>query len=243
MSSLIFDKREVKNCLLLAAFAVMLCVSCRSVASAQSYVVSNVGEYTILGAGTKIINDTVRKQLELQAATATLQTAMSGEFNSMKRWEREYNSYLKTAEGYASALKAATHVYDDGVRILLTLNKLRKAATDNPEGVVATLSMNDLYMETLTEMASVFMLLQTAVAQGGSENMLTGADRSKTLWELEDRLSSFSKKLYELYLSIRHYRLMDVWYKATAGIIQRDRADLARQSLELWQRGYRNGKE
>ena len=103
--------------------------------------------------------------------------------------------------------------------------------------------MNDRYMETLTEMASVFMLLQTAVAQGGSENMLTGADRSKTLWELEDRLSSFSKKLYELYLSIRHYRLMDVWYKATAGIIQRDRADLARQSLELWQRGYRNGKE
>ncbi len=243
MSSLIFDKREVKNCLLLAALAVMLCVSCRSVASAQSFVVSNVEEYSILGAGTKIINDTVRKQLELQAATATLQMAMSGEFNSMKRWDREYNSYLKTAEGYASALKAATHVYDDGVRILLTLNKLRKAATDNPEGVVATLSMNDLYMETLTEMASVFMLLQTAVAQGGSENMLTGADRSKTLWELEDRLSSFSKKLYELYLSIRHYRLMDVWYKATAGIIQRDRADLARQSLELWQRGYRNGKE
>lgn len=243
MSSLTFDKREVKNYLLLVTLAVLLCVSCSSVASAQSFVVSNVGEYTILGAGTKVINDTVQKQLELQAATASLQTAMSGEFNSMKRWEREYNSYLKTAEGYASALKAATHVYDDGVRILLTLNKLRKAAANNPEGVVATLSMNDLYMETLTEMASVFMLLQTAVAQGGSENMLTGAERSKTLWELEDRLSSFSKKLYELYLSIRHYRLMDVWNKATAGIIQRDRADLARQSLELWQRCYRDGRE
>lgn len=109
----------------------------------------------------------------------------------MKKWERDYNSYLKTATGYASALKAATHIYSDGMRILLTLDKMRKAVHNNPQGIAATVSMNNLYMETTTEMLSVFTLLKNAVAQGGSENMLTGSDRSKTLWELEDRLSAF----------------------------------------------------
>lgn len=47
------------------------------------------------------------------------------------------------------------------------------------------MSMNNLYVETATELVSVFNLLNNAVAKGGTENMLTGADRSKTLWEPE----------------------------------------------------------
>ena len=38
---------------------------------------------------------------------------------------------LKTANGYASSLKARTHLYNDGVRIFLTLGKLGKAIGDN----------------------------------------------------------------------------------------------------------------
>jgi hypothetical protein len=165
-----------------------------------------------------------------------MQNAMAGEFTKMAEWERQYNSYLKMANGYASAIKAATHIYDDGVRILLTLNKLRQAATNNPQGIVATLDMNNLYMETVTEMVSVFTLLKNAVAKGGEQNMLTGSERSKTLWELEDKLSSFSHKLQLLYISIRHYRMADVWYRVTAGMIERDKGGIARQSLSHWRR-------
>ena len=161
---------------------------------------------------------------------------MAGEFTKMKQWEKDYNSYLKTATNYASALKAATHIYDDGVRILLTLGKLRKAVNNNPQGIVATISMNNLYMETTTEMLSVFSLLKDAVAKGGSTNMLTGAERSKTLWELEDKLSSFSHKLHLLYISIRHYRMSDVWNRATAGMIERDKHEVALQSFSHWKR-------
>ena len=35
--------------------------------------------------------------------------------------DRKYNSYLKTASGYASSLKACTYLYDDGVKIFITL--------------------------------------------------------------------------------------------------------------------------
>ena len=37
--------------------------------------------------------------------------------------------------------------------------------------------------------------------------MLTGAERSKTLWALNDQLAAFSRKLHLLYLSLRYYTL------------------------------------
>lgn len=215
------------------AFVLLLITSNRSYGQVVS---SNPGEYTILATGNALINETVKSETKAERNTALMQNAMAGEFTKMKQWEKDYNSYLKTATNYASALKAATHIYDDGVRILLTLGKLRKATSNNPQGIVATVSMNNLYMETTTEMLSVFTLLKNAVAKGGSTNMLTGAERSKTLWELEDKLSSFSHKLQLLYLSIRHYRMSDVWNRATAGMIERDKHDVAMQSLSHWKR-------
>ncbi len=207
-----------------------------SIPSFAQNIISNPGEYAALASGNLAINDTVKSEIQHQGATGILQNGMSGEFAQMKKWERDYNNYLKTATGYASAIKAATHIYDDGVRILITLNKLRKAVSNNPQGVVATVSMNNLYGETVVEMISVYKLIKTAVAQGGSENMLTGAERSKVLWALEDRLSAFSHKLHLLYISIRHYTLADVWNQATAGIIERNNGDIARQSLDAWRR-------
>lgn len=215
------------------AFVLLVITSSRSYGQVVS---SNPGEYTILATGNALINETVKSETKAERNTALMQNAMAGEFTKMKQWEKDYNSYLKTATNYASALKAATHIYDDGVRILLTLGKLRKATSNNPQGIVATVSMNNLYMETTTEMLSVFTLLKNAVAKGGSTNMLTGAERSKTLWELEDKLSSFSHKLQLLYLSIRHYRMSDVWNRATAGMIERDKHDVAMQSLSHWKR-------
>ena len=108
--------------------------------------------------------------------------------------------------------------------------------TGKIQGVVATVAMNDLYMETATELLSVFSLLKTAVAKGGEQNMITGAERSQTLWALEDKLSDLSHKLHTLYLSIRHYTMADVWNRATAGMIERDKADIASQSLSHWKR-------
>mgnify|MGYP006874332671 FL=1 len=215
------------------AFILLLLTSNRSYSQIVS---SNPGEYTILATGNALINGTIKSETKAQRNTALMQNAMAGEFAKMMHWEKEYNSYLKNASNYASALKAATHIYDDGMRILLTLGKLRKAINNNPQGIAATVSMNNLYMETTTEMLSVFTLLKDAITQGGASNMLTGAERSKTLWKLEDKLYSFSHKLQLLYLSIRHYRMSDVWNRATAGMIERNKHDVAIQSLSHWKR-------
>ena len=197
---------------------------------------SNPLEWVALAEGNELINSQIDKQIKGQTQTAVLQNSIAAEFNRIHQWEKEYNSYLKTASGYASSLKACTHLYNDGVRIFLTLGKLGKAIKDNPQGIIASMSMNNLYIETATELVSVFSLLNDAVAKGGKENMLTGAERSQTLWALNDKLSSFSRKLHLLYLSIRYYTLNDVWNNVTAGMIDRSNGEVAQLALTRWRR-------
>ena len=197
---------------------------------------SNPLEWVALAEGNELINGQIDKQIKGQTQTAILQNSIAAEFNRIHQWEKEYNSYLKTANGFASSLKACTHLYNDGVRIFLTLGKLGKAIKNNPQGIIASMSMNNLYIETATELVSVFTLLNDAVAKGGTENMLTGAERSKTLWALNDKLSAFSRKLHLLYLSIRYYTLNDVWNNVTAGMLDRDNGEVARRAMNRWRR-------
>ena len=197
---------------------------------------SNPLEWVALAEGNELINGQIDKQIKGQTQTAVLQNSIAAEFNRIHQWEKEYNNYLKTASGFASSLKACTHLYNDGVRIFLTLGKLGKAIKNNPQGIIASISMNNLYIETATELVSVFTLLNDAMAKGGTENVLTGAERSKTLWALNDKLSAFSRKLHLLYLSIRYYTLNDVWNNVTAGMLDRDNGEVARLAMTRWRR-------
>lgn len=197
---------------------------------------SNPLEYVALAEGNDLINGQIKHQIEDQQKTALLQNTIAAEFTQIHKWEKKYNSYLKTASGYASTLKACTSLYDDGVRLFINLCSLRKAIASNPQGIVATMSMNNLYIETATELVTVYTTLKEAIAKGGNENMLTGAERSKTLWELNDRLAQFNKKLTRLCLSIRYYTMADVWNNVTAGMIDRSNAEIAAQALGRWRR-------
>lgn len=205
-----------------------------SVTAKAQIVTTNPLEYVALAEGNELILGKVRDQMDGQKKTALLQNTIAAEFEQMRRWEKKYNSYLKTASGFASSLKACTHLYNDGVRIFISLCKLKKAISGNPQGIVAAMSMNNLYIETATELVTVFSLLRDAVAKGGKENMLTGAERSQTLWALNDRLSAFQKKLNLLYLSIRTYTMTDVWNNVTAGMLDRNNGEAARMAMNRW---------
>ena len=197
---------------------------------------SNPLEYVALAEGNELINAQIKAQIEDEQKTALLQNTIAAEFTMIHSWEKKYNKYLKTVDGYASTLKASTTLYDDGVRVFINLCNLKKAISNNPQGIVATMSMNNLYIETATELVSVYTTLKDAIAKGGEENMLTGAERSKTLWALNDRLAAFNKKLCQLSLSIRYYTMMDVWENATEGMLDRTNGEIAEASLTRWKR-------
>ena len=195
-----------------------------SVTVKAQIVTTNPLEYVALAEGNELILAKVRDQMDGQKKTALLQNTIAAEFEQMRQWEKKYNSYLKTASGFASSIKACTHLYNDGVRIFITLGKLKNAVNDNPQGIVASISMNNLYIETATELVTVFSLLRDAVAKGGKENMLTGAERSQTLWALNDQLSSFQKKAQSALPEHPHLhddRCMEQCHRRDAGPEQR----------------------
>lgn len=200
------------------------------------YVQTNPLEWVALAEGNEAINNQVQAETEGQMKTAILQNTIAAEFNKIHEWERKYSSYLQTASGYASSLKAASTLYEDGVRIFITLGKLHNVVNKNAQGLVATISMNNLYLETATELVTVYTLLRNAVATGGKQNMLTGAERSETMWALSDKLGTFHKKLNRLYLSIRYYTMTDVWNNATAGMLERRPGEVAVMALGRWKR-------
>lgn len=215
-------------------FVVFLCSLLAHFSASAQMVVSNPLEWLALAEGNETINGQVKEQVNGQTRTAVLQNTIAAEFTKIHEWEKKYSTYLQTASGYASSLKASATLYEDGVRIIITLGKLRHAISSNPQGIVAAMSMNNLYVETATELISVYTLLLDAIATGGTQNMLTGAERSQTLWALSDKLGDFSRKLHRLYLSIKYYTMTDVWNSVTAGMLNPDAGDIARQAHRRW---------
>lgn len=91
---------------------------CFSISVQAQYVQTNPLEWLALAEGNEAINGQIQDQIERQTKTAVLQNTIAAEFNRIHEWERKYSDYLQTVEGYASSLKAATTLYEDGVRIL-----------------------------------------------------------------------------------------------------------------------------
>jgi len=211
-------------------------------ASGQAVEVNGT-QVVAIGGGGELINNSVSKQTTAMTKTALLESAIGAEYASIKSWESKYNSYLKTASGYAEGLKAATTLYAEGVITLRHLYEIIHAVGNNPQGVVATMSMNNLYAETASELIKVYNILRNTLAIGGKANMLTGAERTEILWQVNDTMKDFNYKLRKLALSISYYTLTDVWNKATAGMIERDHGEIAREAYKRWvraQTGYKN---
>ena len=225
--------------LLLIAGALLVTTLISQVRASAQIVVANPLEWAVLAEGNELIDGQIKNETEGMTRTAVLQNTIAAEFSGIRSWEKKYNAYLKSADGFASSIKAATYLYNDGVRLFINLSDIRKAIAANPQGLAATLSMNNLYIETATELVSVYSTLKEAVATGGDGNMLTGAERSETLWLIEDRLKAFNHKLSLLSLSLRYSTLSDVWYNATEGIVDRDYGEIARLAHDRWKRASR----
>lgn len=77
-----------------------------SVPSAHAQIVTaNPLEWMALAEGNEAINGEIEKEIKGQTKTALLQNTIAAEFTKIHEWEKKYNSYLKTASGYASSSK------------------------------------------------------------------------------------------------------------------------------------------
>ena len=219
-------------------------VGCAFSLSVRAQLEENNGtQIAAIAGGGELINKAISKQTTSQTKTDLLAGEIGTEFLYIKDWEGKYNSYLKTTQGYAEGLKGAATLYAEGVTTLRHLYEITKAIKNNPQGVMATVSMNNLYAETAAELIKVYNVLKYTISVGGKTNMLTGAERTELLWEINDSMQDFNRKLRQLALSIAYYNMTDVWNKATAGMVDRNHGEIARQAYKRWVRAqttYRN---
>ena len=222
-----------------AALSVAAALFLAAVPSSAQMSQSNPLQYVEIETGHKDINDQIKKQTKAQEKTGLLQATISAEFTKIKQWEGKYNSYLKTARGYAEAIKAGTSLYAEGVETLRHIHEIRKAVAANPQGIGASVAMNNIYVETAAELIRTYRLLKVSVALGTNVNMLTGAERTELLWNLNDALNQLNRKLRRLAMSIAFYNLGDVWNNATAGMVERSHAQVAADAIDRWKRAQR----
>ena len=135
----------------------------------------------------------------------------------IRNWEQQYNAYLKEASGYAKRTVACCQLYLEGVQTLNALWEVSAAKKINPQGVFATMSMNNLYMETAIQFIKTFRSLKKVCAKGTDKNMLNGAERTQLIWNLERELEQLNSKLRRLAVSISVFSFEDVWNRAIAG--------------------------
>ena len=221
-----------KQCRLLA-MAVLMGMPASSLAQVGE---ANPLQYAAIAEGTYMLNSAINSQTKGMQKTAAFQGTIAAEFTKMKQWEGKYNAYLKTARGYAEALKAGTTLYADGVQTLQHLYEIQRAVNANPAGIGATLAMNDLYLETASEFIKTYRLLKVSVAKGGTDNMLTGAERTEMLWQLADELARLNAKLRTLAISIAYHNFTDVWNQYTAGMVDKNHGEIAADAYERWRR-------
>lgn len=122
--------------------------------------------------GTKKVMDQYNTQNTKLLEMTALQNTMALHFNAVKEWQRKQNAYMKVA-GYAEAVQAGSRLTAEGVRTIRDLMDLKKVMSRNPEGIAATLSMNNLYIETIVEFIKTYRMLKCVLmGQEGDEEPL-----------------------------------------------------------------------
>lgn len=226
--------------LLIEFRAVMLCFAivlstavCRGQFSATT---SNPGEYLAIKKGEDNILNEISAQTNYRKKEAGIQAELSATTAKIKNWEQQYNKYLKTTEGFADGIAAACQLYLEGVQTLNALWEVSAAKKINPQGVFATMSMNNLYMETAMQFIKTYRSLKKVCKKGGNGNMLNSAERTQLIWNLERELEQLNSKLRRLAVSISVFSFEDVWNRAIAGKIDKSNGMLALEARNRMRR-------
>lgn len=220
-----------KNVLLISA---LLCL--HMTVSAQSIIASYPDQWVIIaGEGGLVLTQTGKNTTKMAGIVAEQHIAAQM-MTVLDKWNQEYNDYLKDATSLANSIRLGSTLYSQGAVLLENIYLLKKAVESNPEGLAASVPMNNLYMETATMAIKCYNTLKEAVTNGGSDHMLNGAERVELLWQLASDMRELNKKVRKTAVSIAYYRLVDVWYKATAGMVNYDHKTIARRCLNDWSR-------
>lgn len=214
----------------------LLLLACSLDSRAQSATENNPAEHTEIIAGEGLINKEQKKQSEYQGKIILAQDAITAEMYMIQRWQSKYNAYLKDASKYTQVLTAASKIYAEGMMALRYLLEIKNAIKANPQGIGASVAMDDTYAEIAAAAVKTYRMVQLSLTKGGKDNMLSGAERVQLLWMLTDELHNLNTKLKQMALSIATFNMKDVLGKITQGLGSKTHKSIADAAKERWGR-------
>lgn len=189
---------------------------------------------SIITAGEYTIQKQIGEQVAQLMAINTEQVPMSLEFKEMDNWNRKYYNYLSTPNYIINSVQAGTTIYTKAFECFRNLVDLGKAIKENPQGVVSTAALNNLYVETAVKFVKVFRTLNNVLKKGGKQSMLNGADRCRLLWQISGELDELKTSINRLAISVRYYSILDVWWNATMQYGIYDHKNVAEYCFDKW---------
>ena len=90
--------------LLIVAGALLATTLISQVRASAQVVVANPLEWAVLAEGNELIDGQIKNETEGMTRTAVLQNTIAAEFSGIRSWEKKYNAYLKSVDGYASSI-------------------------------------------------------------------------------------------------------------------------------------------
>lgn len=202
---------------------------------AEGYTLNPI-EIGTLVVNTDSMNSKMRQQFIKEGELEIASYAQATQMSNITRWERKFSKYLSDARTYAQQAQAAYGIYTQTIKVLLNLVKLKKAIEANPSGIVASSLLTETYIKVADEVVLSFALMKQVFAKGGDNNMISGKERARVWWDLNDTLARLNDNLYRMAYNIAYYNLVDVWRHATQGILQRTNGTIANQALDRWKR-------
>lgn len=206
----------------------------------QNVTVSNTLEHEAIIGWEKKIQGSYKSQSNSLKKTNVALGDIGRQQREVKKWQQQYNSYLKTTQGFASQLAASCTLYHQGVETLAALWEIYNAQKIHAEGTFATIGMSTIYLEIATEYLRTFKQLKNCVKKGTNANMLTGAERAKLIWDLSADLQRLNSKLRRLSSCILAFSFEDVWNKAIAGKLEKSPGQLAKEASKRAQKAAAN---
>ncbi|MDD6553460.1 MAG: hypothetical protein PUF37_07750 [Prevotellaceae bacterium] len=221
----------------LAAAAVMLSPA----VAWAGFTTSNTAEHIMiagpLGQGQGIVNK-ISDETNTAENTALIQAGMYPAQAQMASWEKKRVAYLESSN-FGEAISNACTLYIDGVRTLQALWMLQESCKINPQGL-GSMTTVKLFLQTGFQLYYIYRVLNTIIPGKGSKNRLSGAERMKLLWSLNDQLNSLNTKLHNLSYSILVSSYIDVWNDAITGMKVKTHGQLAMEAMERGMRGMKN---
>lgn len=180
------------------AKAIILLLSLSSNVYMKAQVQSDPGLTAAVTTSTVVIGDKLDDIHKKQNQTILTNTAIFGELEIIREYDKTMLDYLKKAHGVFDNIYTAVNCLEMGTEIVSNLGKCANAAVDHPQGVIVSAMVSKEYRRCSEDILGLVGNITTLVKGSGEKNLLSSAERIQILYNINYQMKSINRRIKNL---------------------------------------------